>query len=319
MIFGMQDNISCDWTIHHSWYLIMGGSVLRTAVGADGQEYIPGSLDLVLKLGAFHFLVERRRLVIPAIKENTIKDFGKADSLAKALVCLQALCLIVQCISRVAMSLPVSQLEISACSHALCALLMYIFWYRKLKDVRSRTVVQHEMAHDLAAHLWKSSPASQQCLVPNKYGASSWVADPGIRNSNPSYFLTEMGFERTELGGYIKQLMDPRALQELSRLPLELRDREMETLKAFDAHIPYHYSEELDGCPEHPKYVGQRPTVLDAEHFRFANYLKYQRPLYRFLIRAIANECTYKSRRFWEWVFDDFSGPHGPEALLRTA
>ncbi|KAI5808466.1 hypothetical protein DFH27DRAFT_459108, partial [Peziza echinospora] len=55
-------------------------------------------------------------------------DRSKTDWLAKAMVCLQASWIIIQCVVRKAEGLPVTLLEINTVMHVVCALLMYLLW-----------------------------------------------------------------------------------------------------------------------------------------------------------------------------------------------
>ena len=130
--------------------------MLRTA-STTGEEFIPGSPDLVLQARGLDYLLDLSPPLVPIVTEQQIRDYGKADSLAKLLACLQAVYLVVVCISRLACRLPISQLEVNTGGHALCALAIYAFWFRKPKDVNTVTVITDSCSASAAAFLFSLS------------------------------------------------------------------------------------------------------------------------------------------------------------------
>lgn len=76
------------------------------------------------------------------ISLDDIKDKNKADGLAKLLVCIQAGWMIVQVISRTAIGLPTTLLEVHVVAHVVCALVMYILWWHKPRQVTSPTILK---------------------------------------------------------------------------------------------------------------------------------------------------------------------------------
>jgi hypothetical protein len=98
------------------------------------------------------------RGVFPQVSHQTIQDKGKADVLAKILVCFQVSFLVIQvsCISRShnirklkccqssarkAGGYPLTLLEAHTLVHVVCALLMYALWFRKPLNIQDPTVV----------------------------------------------------------------------------------------------------------------------------------------------------------------------------------
>jgi hypothetical protein len=73
------------------------------------------------------------------ISGKDLEDKSKASSLAKGLVCLQALWFSVQCLARVAQGFPVTLLELNKFAHSTCALVVYILWWDKPLDVEQPT------------------------------------------------------------------------------------------------------------------------------------------------------------------------------------
>ena len=147
------------WTIVHSFYANMGGYVIDS-YESGAQEFIPGSPRLTLTAAGVIRLAECAQL--PDISESSIKDRSKADHLAKALVCVQAGWMIVQCVTRVASRLPVTFLEINTLAHVLCAFLTYVFWWHKPLDIRDPTVIHGEEIPELCALMYMCSKISTQ-------------------------------------------------------------------------------------------------------------------------------------------------------------
>lgn len=162
-----QTEVSFDseWFDLHSWYLLTGGFKFETRNVSTMQEYVPGSPDFVMTTAGFDYPLQRDPPILPNLAGSAIKDFGKADTLAKALVCLQATYMIGLCTSRLVTKLSISRLDINTSAHAFCALLMYFFWFGKPKDVRTRTSFRHEDSHRMAALMWMASTMSQEAVT----------------------------------------------------------------------------------------------------------------------------------------------------------
>ena len=94
---------------------------------------------------------ELRRL-LPFLSESEIWDKSKANSLAKAIVCIQAAWFCAQAIGRLAQGMPISLLELNTFAHALCALLVYLLWWSKPLDIQEPTVVD-SYSSDAARHV----------------------------------------------------------------------------------------------------------------------------------------------------------------------
>ena len=141
----------------HSWFAVMGGFALDTR-DEDDQipgEYIPGSPRVFLTdrgvraVAALGFL--------PDIPLGRITDKSKADSVAKCLVVAQAGWLILQCITRVSVDLPVTTLELGTIAHAVCALLTYALWWSKPLDIHDPIVLKGSWVPSVASVLWMCS------------------------------------------------------------------------------------------------------------------------------------------------------------------
>ena len=79
--------------------------------------------------------------LLPFLSKDEIWDKSKANSLAKAIVCIQAIWFCAQVIGRLAQGIPISLLELNTFAHALCALLIYILWWSKPLDIQEPSVI----------------------------------------------------------------------------------------------------------------------------------------------------------------------------------
>ena len=98
---------------------------------------------------------------LPDISKEFIADKSKADSLAKLLVCVQAVWCLLQFIGRLASHLPVTLLEVNTLGHAICALASYMSWWYKPLDVRDPYVLSGDWTPSLCAYMWMCSHTSK--------------------------------------------------------------------------------------------------------------------------------------------------------------
>ncbi|KAM0562393.1 hypothetical protein ACHAPJ_002083 [Fusarium lateritium] len=143
------------WTQLHSFYVCMGGFV----IDADEElDVFPNSRRLTFSPSAVLLLAKCGQL--PDIDPLDIKDKSKADSLAKFIVLLQATWFLVQTLARIAQSLPISLLEVNTIGHVLCALVIYLLWWHKPREVSEPTVLRGEGISSLASFMYMSSRIS---------------------------------------------------------------------------------------------------------------------------------------------------------------
>jgi hypothetical protein len=90
----------------------MGG----TTVNGRRHVLTPLGAEFLMNLGLW-------KPLDPAV----IQDKGKADSIAKFIVCVQAAWMIVQCGLRKIAGLPITLIELNALVHVMCAFLLYFF------------------------------------------------------------------------------------------------------------------------------------------------------------------------------------------------
>ena len=151
---------SYPWTMVHSFYAGMGGFFIEADVSSadGGLPFIPGSQRLILSARGVAFLARCGHL--PNIQEDDIADKSKADGLAKFLVCIQVGWMLVQVVARVALGLPVTLLEVNILGHVLCALVIYILWWHKLRLVYEPTKLEGDWVEPLCAYMYMSSQVS---------------------------------------------------------------------------------------------------------------------------------------------------------------
>ncbi|KAG9196019.1 hypothetical protein G6011_01140 [Alternaria panax] len=164
------------WTIAHGFYGTMGGF----ALDIDDTD----SRNAVLFNGAKRLTLTAKGVAlfaqcghIPDVSLDDIKDKNKADGLAKLLVCIQAGWMIVQVISRTANGLPTTLLEVHVVAHVVCALIMYILWWHKPRQVASPTLLRGEWL-PLIAYMYLASQMSGK--VPKGMFAMFRVATPEL-------------------------------------------------------------------------------------------------------------------------------------------
>ncbi|KAK3688991.1 hypothetical protein B0T22DRAFT_490553 [Podospora appendiculata] len=127
------------------------------------------------------------------ISPADLADKSKANGMAKALVCLQALWFCIQCLARVAQGLPLSLLELNTVAHALCALTVYVLWWHKPLDIGRPTALPVDGRANvrLWAQLWRYEVGKEgfcfECL-----SGRSRVSNAGfLARVMPSFFRTE--------------------------------------------------------------------------------------------------------------------------------
>ncbi|KAK0673195.1 hypothetical protein QBC41DRAFT_187358, partial [Cercophora samala] len=124
------------WTTTHGFFLDMGGMAFNTQLLPDNQKFIPGGKEQVsLTWEGLQVLASATPELFPLLEKNSIYDKSKANGLAKALACLQAVWFVVQCIFRLADGISISALELNTFCHAIFALIAYCFWWHKPYDV----------------------------------------------------------------------------------------------------------------------------------------------------------------------------------------
>ena len=162
------------WTLVHGFYAAMGGFSMDSS--ASEEPFLPKTRTRVaLTFDGLKFLLDHEPEALPDITKEQILDKSKADGVKKFLVCAQALWFCVQCISRLAQSLPISLLELNTFGHSLCTLLIYILWWQKPLDIGEPTLIQDEKLRPLFAYMWMTSKISS-------HGLKGYDCQGGVRD-----------------------------------------------------------------------------------------------------------------------------------------
>jgi hypothetical protein len=140
----------------HSHFAAMGGLVFDTS--NEQHNFLPGGRTRVtLNSRGVCALAEVRPDLLRNLTKEQILDKSKTDGLGKTLACLQAVWFCTQCISRLAMGLSVSLLEVNTFAHALCTLFAYMLWWNKPQDVIEPLLVQGPKVDEICAILCMKS------------------------------------------------------------------------------------------------------------------------------------------------------------------
>ena len=100
----------------------MGGIALDMSKLMDGhcpQRVLPDAIRFLAREGVF--------IDIPSAM---ISDKSKTNLLGKGLVCMQVIWFVIQCVARKTARYPLVLLEIHTMVHVVCALLMYVLWWK---------------------------------------------------------------------------------------------------------------------------------------------------------------------------------------------
>lgn len=154
------------WTITHGFYALMGGFVFDfdESFPAERHPFVKDVERLSLTPKGIMLLAQCNR--VPYISQQEIEDKSKQDEIGKILACIQASWLILQVITRLAVDLPVTLLEVSVVNHVICALVLFAMWWHKPRRVEEPTVLKGNWTGPLAAFMMMSSNVGQGQMLP---------------------------------------------------------------------------------------------------------------------------------------------------------
>jgi hypothetical protein len=104
----------------------MGGFVYH---GDDGPLH-------TLSLQDIEELVKKDKIEYPIISKEEIKDKSKGDALTKGLVLIQTTWFLLQCVTRGAQHLSLTELELATAAFALLNIVTYVLWWDKPLNVQ---------------------------------------------------------------------------------------------------------------------------------------------------------------------------------------
>ncbi|KAH9821435.1 hypothetical protein Tdes44962_MAKER04925 [Teratosphaeria destructans] len=161
------------WTDVHSWNALMGGLVFDTR-SAD-RPFLPQKMQrITLTLYGLANIMHRFddpehfahwTDILPSVTKAEILARSKQDSLLKLITCWQATWFCVQCILRLCQGFSITLLELNVFGHALCALIIYVFWFDKPKDVSEPTTMTGRKADAVAAWLTNLNQLGQPKVI----------------------------------------------------------------------------------------------------------------------------------------------------------
>jgi len=122
---------SDDLGIEEAYFVLMGGFVTP----ADDGTTCTTTLTAVGFKWAIENIDKTRLLDRRAFRKQDIVDKGKANNIAKLVVCVQAGWMLVQALGRVAAGLTVTLLELHVSIQVLIAVVLYTLWWSKPLDV----------------------------------------------------------------------------------------------------------------------------------------------------------------------------------------
>lgn len=126
----MHGNGYTEWTMTHAFFANMGGLILEQGRNNDKTFHpIHGKALLTL--------LQDGHIKLPRLTREEIQDKSKTDLLIKAAVVLQVGWILIQIGARLALGLPVSELELVTIVFILCTATVYCFWWHKPLDVRT--------------------------------------------------------------------------------------------------------------------------------------------------------------------------------------
>lgn len=85
--------------------------------------------------------MSRGYIKVPELTTSEIWDKSKADSFAKGAALFQSLWLVMQCIARGAVGLPITPLELFTLAFVVSTVMSYFFWWRKPQNVSTHTTL----------------------------------------------------------------------------------------------------------------------------------------------------------------------------------
>ncbi|RPB06996.1 hypothetical protein P167DRAFT_438632 [Morchella conica CCBAS932] len=134
-----------------AFFAVMGGYTFCPLDRYEHPEYqrtlSADAMVLLLRMG----IVDGKGL---ASLKNEVKDKGKANVLAKFLVCAQALWMVMNCFLRRAAHLPITIIELNVIVHVFCAVIVYACWWKKPHDAGSAISLDGFISKPISAVLF---------------------------------------------------------------------------------------------------------------------------------------------------------------------
>lgn len=259
--FGLRGERRHAWSNVHSWLVVMGGMAFEDTAPEEKQFMPDGCQRTTLSLPLFEWVVKNRPLLVPDVSREYIEDKSKSDRLAKVLTCWQTGYFCIQCTFRLSQRFSVTLLELNVFAHSICALLLFLIWWDKPRDVQEPCLILGEEALDICAcsvnNLWRllrhwplDPQPSEGCLEISRPTTlrfeprphSQWVA---IMGSNTYRYLKVCGtcwpvsgLQAFWFNGEKQITLDNRKIELLVRINIMLK-KDSTLVRSINTAYPY--------------------------------------------------------------------------------
>lgn len=238
------------WSLEHGFFAVMGGFEVKLKdedkwILSGGRTLTPQGIAELAKLK-----------LLPFVDRETVKGRSKVDQLAKALVCLQALWMVIQTIARKASGLPITLLELNTLAHVGCAVSMYGIWWRKPQNANEPIFISLDpslaatMSFEVRTHFISGSP--------NEGEPGTEFDD--VLPKNESGLKVIGSFERQKV--YRQEILKRRRPNGVVML---LPGQSLEGIPLMVKGTPYHLTME---DIRRLQLIANRPVYLNAVHWR---------------------------------------------------
>ena len=185
-----------NWTKSHGFYAEMGDFVLLPR-GNEASLVWHVAIEDILKLRECGILS-----TLPTISADHINNMSTGDFFAKATAVVQVTWMVIQVIVRFVKGLPVTQLEVTACSFAVTTCLIYLLWWEKPQGVNRVTELPSSLDYNIGSrYSGRISVFELDFLLDPSSRLRKWFAKEGMANDSIAYgYDWEFGIGIT-LGG----------------------------------------------------------------------------------------------------------------------
>ena len=123
------------FSLEYGFFVVMGGIATEDVAKLWDDEnqrwsLVPAAVRQFARDGSFF-----------EISSAMISDKSKANLLGKGLVCIQVIWFFIQWTTRVAAKYPLTLIEIHTVVHVVCALSMYILWWKASLETASKLCI----------------------------------------------------------------------------------------------------------------------------------------------------------------------------------
>jgi hypothetical protein len=152
-----------------AYFVIMEGLIVRSSDGKLLQPWkeptFSGTIAYFSAAG----------VSIESVSLEDIEDKSKSDSFSRLLACFQISWLFVQLIGRATQGLPISTLELFTVSNAACAVVSYVIWWNKPKDVGRPVILQSTFSHQEIQDRKSSYGRPPALEYPKRFSYVHWL------------------------------------------------------------------------------------------------------------------------------------------------